>query len=84
MNEAATGREDEAERDGSNGDERAEFAGSERTRMWLVERTYSDDEQNMVILTYATPDGAQYSERNARCPRLRTCATRPPPSTPTI
>jgi len=25
--------------------------------VWLVERTYSDDEQNLVILTYATPDG---------------------------
>ncbi|WP_280535326.1 hypothetical protein [Halopenitus sp. POP-27] len=29
-------------------------------RVWLVERTYSDDEQNMVILVYATPDGARY------------------------
>ncbi|OYR56582.1 hypothetical protein [Halorubrum halodurans] len=29
-------------------------------RVWLVERTYSDDEQNMVILTYATPDGERY------------------------
>lgn len=26
-------------------------------RVWLVERTYSDDEQNIIILTYATPDG---------------------------
>ena len=25
--------------------------------VWLVERTYSDDEQNLIILTYATPDG---------------------------
>ena len=25
--------------------------------VWLVERTYSDDEQNMIILTYATLDG---------------------------
>ncbi|GAB3703190.1 hypothetical protein [Halorubrum pallidum] len=31
-----------------------------RRRLWLVERTYSDDEQNMVILTYATEDGARY------------------------
>jgi hypothetical protein len=30
------------------------------TRVWLVERTYSDDEQNVVILTYATTDGRQY------------------------
>ncbi|WP_336038040.1 hypothetical protein [Halobacterium yunchengense] len=29
-------------------------------RVWLVERTYSDDEQNIVILTYATPDGRRY------------------------
>ena len=33
---------------------------TEGVRVWLVERTYSDDEQNVVILTYATPDGAQY------------------------
>jgi hypothetical protein len=26
-------------------------------RVWLVERTFSDDEQNLVVLTYATPDG---------------------------
>lgn len=26
-------------------------------RVWLVERTYSDDEQNLIILTYATMDG---------------------------
>jgi len=30
---------------------------TEDTRVWLVERTYSDDEQNLIILTYATPDG---------------------------
>lgn len=29
-------------------------------RVWLVERTYSDDEQNLIILTYATLDGEQY------------------------
>ena len=28
--------------------------------VWLVERTYSDDEQNLIILTYATPDGERY------------------------
>jgi len=33
---------------------------SESVRVWLVERTYSDDEQNMIILTYATPDGRRY------------------------
>lgn len=29
-------------------------------QVWLVERTYSDDEQNLIILTYATEDGEQY------------------------
>lgn len=29
-------------------------------RVWLVERTYSDDEQNIIITIYATPDGEQY------------------------
>ncbi|MFC4988040.1 hypothetical protein [Saliphagus infecundisoli] len=32
----------------------------ESVRVWLVERTYSDDEQNMIILTYATTDGERY------------------------
>jgi hypothetical protein len=34
--------------------------GDDTVRVWLVERTYSDDEQNLIILTYATPDGKQY------------------------
>lgn len=29
-------------------------------RVWLVERTYSDDEQNLIILIYTTPDGTKY------------------------
>ena len=36
-------------------DERS--ASEAAVRMWLVERTYGDDEQNMIILTHATPDG---------------------------
>ncbi|MEF8819300.1 MAG: hypothetical protein V5A31_01645 [Haloferacaceae archaeon] len=32
----------------------------ETVRVWLVERTYSDDEQNVIILTYATTDGQRY------------------------
>jgi hypothetical protein len=32
---------------------------NETRRAWLVERTYSDDEQNLIILTYATPDGSR-------------------------
>jgi hypothetical protein len=43
------GRTAEEEREGAEG----------TVRVWLVERTYSDDEQNLIILTYATPDGAR-------------------------
>lgn len=32
-------------------------------RLWLVERTYSDDEQNIVIIVYATPDGEHYHRK---------------------
>ncbi|QLH79140.1 hypothetical protein HZS55_18385 [Halosimplex rubrum] len=35
-------------------------ASDEAVRAWLVERTYSDDEQNIIILVYATPDGRRY------------------------
>lgn len=33
---------------------------TDTVRVWLVERTYSDDEQNLIILTYATPGGERY------------------------
>jgi hypothetical protein len=32
---------------------------TDSVRVWLVERTYSDDEQNIIILTYATHDAEQ-------------------------
>jgi hypothetical protein len=33
---------------------------ADTVRVWLVERTYSDDEQNIIILIYATTDGERY------------------------
>ena len=38
----------------------SETQSDETIRVWLVERTYSDDEQNLIILTYATVDGERY------------------------
>jgi len=32
----------------------------ETVRVWLVDRTFSDDEQNIIILIYATTDGRRY------------------------
>ena len=37
-------------------------------RVWLVERTYSDDEQNLIVLTYATPDGERYYRKERALP----------------
>lgn len=34
--------------------------GTDHVRVWLVERTYSDDELNLIILVYATTDGDRY------------------------
>ncbi|SIR87906.1 hypothetical protein [Natronorubrum thiooxidans] len=45
----------EADRDGNKSDD--------DTRVWLVERTYSDDELNLIILVYATEDGSRYHRR---------------------
>ncbi|WP_439025723.1 hypothetical protein [Haloarchaeobius sp. DT45] len=41
----------------------AQTGETDTKRMWLVERTYSDDEQNIVILVYATEDGRFYHRR---------------------
>lgn len=43
-------------------------AMNESVRVWLVERTYSDDEQNLIILVYATPDGARYFRKERALP----------------
>jgi hypothetical protein len=43
-----------------SGDTAGDSDESDPVRVWLVERTYSDDEQNVVILIYATPDGERY------------------------
>lgn len=37
-------------------------------RLWLVERTFSDDEQNVVILIYATTDGRFYHRKERALP----------------
>lgn len=57
-----TARDADAGGDGTDGadgtdDENADDA---TVRVWLAERTYSDDEQNLVILVYATLDGERY------------------------
>ena len=59
-------------------------SGDETVRVWLVERTYSDDEQNMIILIYATPDGGRYFRKeraltSANDVRETTAAVEAPP-----
>ncbi|MDZ7730216.1 MAG: hypothetical protein U5K37_03610 [Natrialbaceae archaeon] len=41
---------------------------TDSVQVWLVERTYSDDEQNLIILTYATTDGTQYFRKERALP----------------
>jgi hypothetical protein len=41
---------------------------AEPVRVWLVERTYSDDEQNIIILTYAAPDGEREFRKERALP----------------
>lgn len=36
---------------------------NEAVEVWLVERTFSDDEQNVIILVYATTDGRWYHRK---------------------
>jgi predicted transcriptional regulator len=45
-----------------------EAAGQEREetrtrRLWMVERTYSSDSPNILVIVYATPDGSQYLQQ---------------------
>lgn len=41
---------------------------ADRVRVWLVERTYSDDELNLIILVYATPDGRREFRKERALP----------------
>lgn len=41
---------------------------ADRVRVWLVERTFSDDEHNVVILLYATPDGERVLRKERALP----------------
>ncbi|ELY42520.1 hypothetical protein [Natronorubrum sulfidifaciens] len=44
-------------------DEHTTGEDDDGVRVWLVERTYSDDELNLIILVYATEDGSRYHRR---------------------
>ena len=54
------------------------------TRVWLVERIYSDDEQNLIILTYATVDGELYFRKERALTPSAIPVTRPLPSMLTL
>ncbi|GAA0224420.1 hypothetical protein ACFFQF_09585 [Haladaptatus pallidirubidus] len=56
--------------DGGHGtdDVRDDTSENDDVRVWLVERTYSDDEQNLIILVYATSDGRRYFRKERALP----------------
>lgn len=43
---------------------------AERVPVWLVDRTFSDDEQNLIIAIYATADGTRSYRKELAIPRL--------------
>jgi hypothetical protein len=45
---------------GTETERRAVDEGDDGVRVWLVERTYGDDELNIVILVYADETGERY------------------------
>jgi hypothetical protein len=38
-------------------------AAADSRRVWMVERTYSADSPNILVIVYATPDGEQYLQK---------------------
>jgi len=36
---------------------------NDETRVWMVERTFSADSPNIIVTTYATPDGTRSLQR---------------------
>ncbi|MFB6097400.1 MAG: hypothetical protein ABEJ74_08430 [Haloferacaceae archaeon] len=40
-----------------------EAVAPDETRVWMVERTYSADSPNILVIVYATPDGSQYVQK---------------------
>ena len=59
------------EQPGTSG-EVSEEGDPESVPVWLVERTYSDDEQNLIILVYATLDGERYLRKERALPSFST------------
>lgn len=53
---------------------------ADAVRVWLVERTYSDDELNLIILTYATPDGEREFRKERALPSFSGPARETPAS----
>ncbi|WP_435346271.1 hypothetical protein [Haloarchaeobius sp. HRN-SO-5] len=43
--------------------EASDTVGSESVRVWMVERTYSADSPNILVIVYATPDGSRYLQK---------------------
>lgn len=51
---ALDSEEGDTARDGEERDD------SSQVRVWMVERTYSADSPNILVIVYATPDGTRY------------------------
>lgn len=45
------------------GDSAADVENDDPRRVWMVERTYSSDSPNILVIVYATPDGEEYLQK---------------------
>lgn len=45
------------------GDSAGDPEADDPRRAWMVERTYSSDSPNILVIVYATPDGEQYLQK---------------------
>ena len=45
------------------GDDNGSNGTADSRRVWMVERTYSSDSPNILVIVYATPDGEQYLQK---------------------
>ncbi|MFC6768710.1 hypothetical protein [Natrinema soli] len=63
QSDSTAARIDSDDSDGSDDSDTSDAGEGDEVRVWLVERTYGDDELNLIILVYATEDGRRYHRR---------------------
>jgi len=50
---------------------------SSEVAVWMVERTFSEDSPNIIVVTYATPDGERYFQKEWAYNRFGSASSAP-------